>query len=376
MASIGSQVVKIAKQVRSAARQRSLEQGESGWGAPHVPPPVLVESVSGPQRVVIIGAGVQGTMLAQGARRITGVEVSGLVDRDEARAHQGADSIGLDRACCSTDAAEALGSGRVDLAVIATTSGSHVPLGRLALNSGAIRILLEKPIGTSYEEASEFAHDCAAAGVPLAINYSRRWLPDHRAIVRAVQEGQIGPVRIITVQAGAGELAMHGSHFVDFCRMVLGTDPVEVAARLRPRSVVNQRGAEFDDPTGTLTLRFSDSARAFIDFEDDLPPRDVVITIRGDDGMIMVEEHQQVWTLRSRSSRTWTFPFAEPFRPLPVASRTLFGVLSEDSSACSAVDGLHALDVILGAHHSQQTGGGPIALPLTASQRTMALTFP
>jgi predicted dehydrogenase len=373
---VGTQATRIAKQVRDATRRRSLERGESGWGSPVVPPPVIPARVGDPCRVAVVGAGIQGAVLARGASSIVGAELVALVDLDVDKARGVLDRLGHDPSLARGDAAAAFASASPDLAVIATTAPSHIALGQIALDAGVGRILLEKPIGTSFAESRDFVDRCERHGTFLAVNYVRRWLRDHGAVLEAVSAGQIGPLRILTAQVGAGELAMQGSHFIDLFRMFTGAEIVEVSARLRPPQVENPRGAQFDDPTGHLQLRFESGARAFIDFEPDLPARDIIITLRGDDGFIVIEEHQRVWTLRSRSGRTWTFPFAEPFTPQTFATRSILGALTDATPGCTGADGLAALEVILAAHHSSRDGSRVVSLPLDARQRELPVVFP
>jgi predicted dehydrogenase len=158
--------------------------------------------------------------------------------------------------------------------------------------------------------------------------------------------------------------------------MLVGGEPVEVSAQLRAPAEENVRGAQFEDPTGHVVVRFDTGARAYLDFEDDLPKGDPVVVVRGDHGLIGLEEHHQLWTLRSRSTRRWTFPFAEDFRPVPMTARMLAGMLTEDRVACSGDDGLAALEVILAAHHSADDGGRIVSLPLDAERRSLVVHFP
>lgn len=375
MSSLSTRIEKAAKQARDAARRRRMEAGESGWGAPVLPPPVLPASPGQPRRVAVVGAGRQGETLAQATKAVLGAELVGLADLDPERLAAVGAGVGLDPSQLHTDAAALFAATPVDLAVIATTAPSHVALARLATAAGIRRVLIEKPIDNSYAAAADLVAECAADGTFLAVNYSRRWQPDFHSIVAAVAAGQIGPVRIITAQTGAGELAMLASHYVDFCRMLLGAEPVDVSAQLRPRSGVNQRGATYDDPTGNLTVRFSTGTRAFIDVGDDVPRGDAVVTIRGDHGMIIIEESREQWLLRAQSGRTWTFPFASQFRPTVIASRVIAGVLAEDTPSCSGADALVALEVVLAAIHSSADGARTVALPLTDDQRGLATRF-
>ena len=168
---------------------------------------------------------------------------------------------------------------------------------------------------------------------------------------------------------------MLGSHYVDFCRMIVRGDAVDVTARLGPRTGENQRGAEFEDPTGNLTVTFTGGERAFIDFGEDVPRGDSVVTIRGDEGLIVIEENKEVWTLRGRSGRTWTFPFAAAFRPAPIALRVVYGGLAEDMMACNGEDALAALEVVKAALHSSSDGSRVVTLPLDAAQASLPTRF-
>lgn len=376
MSTLINGIDKAARRARDAVRRRRLESGESGWGSPVVPPPVLTSRANQPRRVAIVGAGRQGATLAVAATKVVGAQIVGLADMDLDRLTEVARLVGLDDDRCYSDASTMFERSPIDLAIIATTAPFHIELAQQAKRSGIRRILLEKPIDISYRDAARFVAECESDGVLLGVNYSRRWLNDYRSIAAAIRAGQIGPVRIITAQTGAGELAMLGSHYLDLCRWLLDSEPVSVSAQLHPPVRANARGADYDDPTGHVVVRFASGARAYLDFEDDLPRSDAVVTIRGDHGMIVVEENGEVWTLRSRSTRNWTFPYADQFRPMPIATRVVFGMLTDDDAACTGTDGLAALEFILAAHHSSRAGGQAVALPLTAEQRGLVVRFP
>ena len=100
-----------------------------------------------------------------------------------------------------------------------------------------------------------------------------------------------------------------------------------------------------------------------------------MVTIRGDQGLILIEESREQWLLRGRSGRTWTFPFASQFRPRVIASRVIAGVLAEEVPSCSGADGLAALEVVLAALHSSADGARTVSLPLTDDQRAIATRF-
>lgn len=313
--------------------------------------------------------------MASAVTDVVGAELVGLADLDRERVDAVADRLRLAPERRFADVAEMFASGPIDLAIIATTAPSHAVLAQLALDAGIKRVLVEKPIDNSYADAAALVAAADAAGAQLAVNHFRHWQPDNRAMLDVVRSGRLGPIRIVAGLIGSGELAMQASHHVDWARTIVGAEPVEVSARLRTPEAPNRRGAQFEDPTGDLVVRFSNGARAFIDVGDDLPRGDGLIIVRGDLGYLQAEENREVWTVRAESGRTWTFPYATSIRPAAVSPRVVHGVLTDDRPASSGADALVALEVVLAAMHSQADGGRPVALPLTDAQRALPTRF-
>lgn len=357
---------------RKTYRTWRLESGEAGWGRPAGPD--LVVAGDEPATVVIVGAGLQGRLLATSVGRIAGAEIAGLADLDRSRLDAVGAELGIEARRLHTDV-DQLFATPVDLAVIATTAPSHGHLALRALEGGARRILVEKPMDTSWAVAADLLAGCQQADVPLGVGYSRRWWPDHQAIKRAIEGGAIGSVRRFHAMVGAGELAMHGSHFFDLARMLIGAEAEAITADLRPSVGPNVRGAEFTDPTGSVTVTFAGGARAIIDVERDLPRRTLTVLIVGDGGTILVEEAAGHWTLRGGSGRSWLHPFGVRLDPVAQSAHTLHGMLVDDTVACSGEDGLAALEFILAAHHANDRDE-PVSLPLGPTERSLAVQFP
>ena len=199
---------------------------------------------------------------------------------------------------------------------------------------------------------------------------------DYSAIRRFITRGYIGEPRSISVIVGRGELAMHGSHYFDLCRFLLDSEPSWVTSRLDPITEVNSRGADYQDPSGFCLFGFRNGARAFIDFSFDLKIKDPFVTIKGDVGRITVDEGRQVWQLQSRSQRIWNYPFAEPMKSSLIFSRVVAGVLSDKPLAAGAQDGIAALEMIVGAHLSNQRGHQVVNFPLSDDESSLEIVFP
>lgn len=372
------QLKSLLERLRREVRQRSLEAGEAGWGKPRALPPRLSgASASKSFRVGVIGAGAQGIAQCQGMRSVKGIEIAGLAEVDPDRLRSAGGILQLSDASLFSSAKEMLSRlGQLDLVCVATTAPFHVALGRLARQAGARRILLEKPVDTSLKEARAFRLECRAAGVALAVNYSRRWMPDYLAIKQCIRQKFIGEPRSISIILGKGELAMHGSHYFDLCCFLLRSYPATGFSRLEPVTEANVRGTRYQDPAGYCLFIFQNGARAFVDFSTDLETKDPFIVIRGASGRITVDETRQFWTLQSRSNRVWSIPFVEPLKSSTAFAHVAADILSRTDNTPSDSDGIAALEMVLASHLSQQRGNQVVTFPLSDADAELGVEFP
>lgn len=368
---------RLLKQLRHEFRQRRLEAGEAGWGKPVPQSPQLVgRSRARNIRVAVVGAGAQGLAQSQGLKSI-GIELAGLAEVQPDRLEKASGLLELSTERLFPDAEKMLATlGHLDLLCIATTAPSHVRLGRSGLRAGAMRILLEKPVDVSLRDARAFRQECVTAGTTLAVNYSRRWMLDYLAIDRCIRQGYIGEPRSISVMLGKGELAMHASHYFDLCCFLLKSSPQSVVAMLEPVREANVRGAEYTDPSGNCLFLFQNGARAFVDFSSDLALKDAFVVIKGTAGKITIDEPREFWTLQSQSNRIWTIPFVESLKASKLFSRVVAQVLSRPEGEICDSDGLAALEMVLGAHLSQNRENRVVKFPLSDADADLGVMFP
>lgn len=79
----------------------------------------------------------------------------------------------------------------LDLIVITSPNGTHVPLGRRAIQRG-VPVVVDKPVALSSDEANEMAMLAADRGVCLAVFQNRRWDSDYLTLVHALERGVVG----------------------------------------------------------------------------------------------------------------------------------------------------------------------------------------
>jgi len=137
--------------------------------------------------------------------------------------------------------------GRPDVGavVIATPHTTHLALVRAAAAAGK-HVLLEKPMGLDVAECDAMIAACRVAGVRLMVAHITRFLPATAVAKRIVEDGEIGSLRMISVQRildgypnagwtldpreGSAWLDW-GSHGCDVIRWFAGADPMRAFAQ-------------------------------------------------------------------------------------------------------------------------------------------------
>lgn len=266
----------------------------------------------------------------------------------------------------------------LDLVCIATNSPSHIPLARLAIAHGVRKLLIEKPFGVQPAASSRFLNEVADKNVRIAVNFSRRWSSDYRAIRRYLESGEIGRPVGAYVAFGAGGLAGKAVHFVDLLRFLFGDEFVAVSASLDPLTP-SSRGESFIDPSGCMALRFRRAGHAMIDVSANLVFRDGFIVIETTAGRIEIDERMSTWSVHAAAGRFTVQMIDRPGGTLRrLRRRALVDLLVGEpgSLEASGADGLAGLEAIIGAHRSAKLNGASISLPLASTDAELEVPFP
>lgn len=130
---------------------------------------------------------------------------------------------------------------------ICSPTASHAADLQAALALQPAAIFCEKPVTPSAAQTRRWVDACAAAGVLLAVNHTRRWAPDVVRLRAELQAGAWGPLRSLAGVYNKGVLN-NGGHLVDLVQYLAG--PLEVVA-------AGPAVADFwpDDPTVGALLR-------------------------------------------------------------------------------------------------------------------------
>ncbi len=140
-------------------------------------------------RGALIGCGFFAQNQLQAWRDIDGVDIVALCDTDIGRLTQSAADFGIERTY--KDASELFAAGGFDFVDIATTAPSHLPLVKMAAQTG-VHIICQKPFAENIEDARDMVSAAAAADKTLMVHENFRWQSPIQAALALVQDGLIG----------------------------------------------------------------------------------------------------------------------------------------------------------------------------------------
>ncbi len=144
-------------------------------------------------------------------------------------------------------------------------------------------ILVEKPVGTTPEDARRFEEVCARRSLAVQVNYWRRCDPVFRSLAEGGLVEHIGRVQAATGLYGNG-LRNNGSHMIDFVRMLLG-EVVVVQALGAER---DYRKALPDDLHVGFCLRLADGLEVVMEPVDFAHYRENSLDLWGDRGRLAI----------------------------------------------------------------------------------------
>lgn len=225
-----------------------------------------------PLRGLTIGAGYFAHFHFDAWRRMEGVRVEAVCDRDPAKAEEAAQLVGAEH--WFTDAAEALDAIHPDFVDLATPPAGRLELVQLCASRG-VAIISQKPLADDLAGAEPIIAAARDAGVRLMVHENFRFQPWRRETKRLLDAGVIGGLHTITIRTRTGDgwgedaylarqpyfrqmprllIQETGVHFLDTFRYLAG-EIDEVSAVLR-----RMNPAIAGEDAALVTVRFASGA--------------------------------------------------------------------------------------------------------------------
>jgi myo-inositol 2-dehydrogenase/D-chiro-inositol 1-dehydrogenase len=145
---------------------------------------------TGPLRVAIVGLGRMGGVHLRALARCERVAVTAVVDTAPAARERAG---GLP---CFDSVEDLLAAGVADAALVAAPTPLHLGIVTTFLEAG-VPVLCEKPLGRSPEEARAAGRVAERTGVPLAVAYWRRFVPELVRLRERIGVGELGEISLI-----------------------------------------------------------------------------------------------------------------------------------------------------------------------------------
>jgi 1,5-anhydro-D-fructose reductase (1,5-anhydro-D-mannitol-forming) len=236
-------------------------------------------------------------------------------------------------------------------------------------------VLCEKPLATTLDDAVEMVRACDAAGVVFGTNHHLRNSTTIQAMRDVVASGRIGaplsallsqPVYVAQSQwrrnepaAGSGvsfDVLVHGA---DAIRYILGQEPLDVCAM--GRSSASMAGAVNDSIMATY--RFDGGALASLYADFNAAQGRTRVEIHGSEGSMVgwdvlgkTPHHRGRVFLRLGDREEEIAVESQESRYRLGINRFNAAILGQGAPACSGIDGLRSLAMILAAEAAAASG--------------------
>jgi predicted dehydrogenase len=310
-------------------------------------------------------------------RRSPGVELIGIADDDIARARQFAAQYHT-LAFAST---AALLAEQPDGVIVCSENAHHAPLVLAAAEAG-VHILCEKPLATTEADARAMIAACARAGVHLMTAFPMRFSPPVLEVKSLIDAGGLGVIYGVngTNQgecpkhhrawfvdpelAGGGAVMDHTVHLADLLRWMVKSEVVEVYARTN--HILYAEEAPDVETGGLLMLTFANGTFASIDCSWNKPPYyptwgGLAMDFVAEKGYISLDafkQHMPVYR-HDLGRAAWAFWGSDSDQAM--VNEFAAAIREHRPPGVTGEDGLKALEVVLAAYRSAQTGR-PVAL--------------
>ena len=172
--------------------------------------------------------------------------------------------------------------GDFDIVIISSPTACHAEHLEAALALKPHIVLCEKPLAEDLAEAERLATAYEDAGIPLVVNYTRRWVSPFEQLAKMRDEGEMFSTLVSAVGYYGKGVVHNGGHMVDLLHMLVG-----------PLTLQSVGPARFDhweeDPSVSAILTteqgapvhlVAGDARAFTQFELVLTFEDGEVAIR------------------------------------------------------------------------------------------------
>ncbi len=256
-------------------------------------------------------------------------------------------------------------------AVVSVCSPTELHLAHCmsALAAGCAAIFCEKPLCSRLDEAEALIAACRKKNVLLAVNHTRRWMPNVRLLRELLDRGSIGAIQSAVVHYGGG-IGNVGTHIFDLLRSLLGEASAVTALR---------EAGENGDPDLPAYVEFRDGIGCHLVANETRHFLLIEVELIGTAGRLRLCRNGE-FIERSAPEKSARYAYAKELPatpeilrsddrtpPLRLALREIARLLDGEvhgGPACRGEDGLAAMEIACAIGLSAERGCRRVALPL------------
>ena len=224
--------------------------------------------------VGVIGVGILGSRHARVYQEQEATNLVAVADKNPTKGGELAAKLGVKFFGNYSELIQTLGpkgSGQLQAVSVATPDHAHYDIVKECL-LGGLDVFVEKPLTLSLDEARSLIALAEKESRVLTVNYSQRWLPEHRRVEELLRSGAVGPVafveshrwdaawvpqRMISWGAETTPIYFMSSHDIDLITYWLDDKVVTVQAMLQ-KGILSAASGKSDFVDGIVALlRFS-----------------------------------------------------------------------------------------------------------------------
>ncbi len=211
--------------------------------------------------VAILGTGKRGKVHADYFHKDDRFQVVGICGRDQERAQAALELAGKPE--FYSDLAQMLRETKPDVLCFCTPCTVRLPVVRAGVEAGCKLIAYEKPMATSFREATEMAELCRKAGVKTVLSHQLKYGPHFQKAKELISSGALG--RIHTVYGTTlGWMLQMGTHIMDYVRYFNNeADAVWVLGQVHGREKLTDAHPSPDFATGLI--QFNNGVRGIVE---------------------------------------------------------------------------------------------------------------
>lgn len=215
-------------------------------------------------KVLIVGAGKIGAFFdtpksknilthAHAFTKHKGFRLLGFIDIDQKKAQKAA-AIWGGKAFSNLE--KTLNQEKVDIVVVSVPDNYHYEILKNISHFPLKLVLAEKPITKTLKEAVKISKLYQEKKIPVAVNYTRRFVPEFEKLKKNISRGIYGQYITGTGYYGKGTLN-NGSHLIDLLRFLIGEiKDIEVIDDIVDYSS--------DDPSASAILKLKNNQQFYL----------------------------------------------------------------------------------------------------------------